>query len=149
MPNPPLPWPPLRRQTACLGLLLAIVSVSAASATTGASSAPPYRSLADPNRPLATAVLDPANLGGPEAETAYTNLRRTGARFVRMFVNWSQVAPATAKKPAGFEARDPADKAYQWAALDGQVIDRDIEADFAAEGRILMSCSWSQGPKKP
>ena len=36
-----------------------------------------------------------------------------------MFVNWSQVAPASAKTRG--LTRDPADKAYHWAALDGQV----------------------------
>ena len=95
------------------------MSVSAASATTGA--APRRVSVtADPDRPLATAVLDPANLGGPEAETAYTNLS-TGARFVRTFVNWELVAPGGASKPGGFDAKDPGDPAYDWTSLDGQI----------------------------
>lgn len=143
MPNPPLPRLRLRRHAAYLGLLVAIVSVSAASATTGASSAPAYRSLADPNRPLATAVLDPDNLGGPEADTAYTNLRRTGARFVRMFVNWAQVAPDSAKKPAGFDARDPGDTAYQWAALDKQVT-KAVAEGFAPIVYVQTAPRWAQ-----
>ncbi len=143
MPNPPLPRPRLRWHAACLGLLVAIVSVSAARATTGASSAPAYRSLADPNRPLATAVVDPENLGGPEAETAYTNLRRTGARFVRMFVNWAQVAPDSAKKPAGFDARDPGDRAYQWATLDGQVT-KAVAEGFAPIVYVQTAPRWAQ-----
>ena len=122
---------------------MAIVSVSAAQATTRASSAPAYRSLADPNRPLATAVVDPENLGGSEAEAAYTNLRRTGARFVRMFVNWSQVAPASAKKPVGFDARDPGDRAYQWAALDAQVT-KAVAEGFAPIVYVQTAPRWAQ-----
>jgi hypothetical protein len=133
----------LRRQAACLGLLLAVVSVSAVSATTGASSAPPYRSLADPNRPLATAVLDPANLGGPEAEKAYANLRRTGARFVRTFVNWELVAPHGASKPAGFDPKDPGDPAYDWTSIDGQVR-MAVARGFAPIVYVQTAPKWAQ-----
>ena len=141
MPNPPLPGLRLRRY-APVSALVAIVSLSAAAATTAASSPPAYRSLADPNRPLATAVVDPDNLGGPRPRR-HTTLRRTGARFVRMFVNWSQVAPASAKKPAGFEARDPADKAYQWAALDGQVT-KAVAKGFAPIVYVQTAPRWAQ-----
>ena len=46
-----------------------------------------------PDRPLETAVLDPDSLGGPESDIAYQHLRRTGARFVRIMMNWVSVAP--------------------------------------------------------
>jgi len=141
--NPRLPPPRLSRHAAYLGLLVAIVSLSAAAATTAASSPPAYQSLADPNRPLATAIVDPDNLGGPEAETAFTNLRRTGARFVRMYVNWAQVAPDSAKKPAGFEARNPGDTAYRWAALDKQVT-KAVAEGFAPIVYVQTAPRWAQ-----
>ena len=74
-----------------------------------------------PDRPLETAVLDPDSLGGSESDIAYQHLRRTGARFVRIMMNWVSVAPGGAKKPAAFRPRDPGDSMYNWAWTDAQV----------------------------
>ena len=49
-----------------------------------------------PDRPLETAGLDPDSLGGPESDVAYQHLRRTGAHFVRIMMNWVSVAPGGA-----------------------------------------------------
>jgi hypothetical protein len=74
-----------------------------------------------PNRPLETAVLDPDALGGAESAVAYQHLRRTGARFVRIMMNWESVAPSGQKQPAGFRPRDPGDASYSWDWTDSQI----------------------------
>jgi hypothetical protein len=52
-------------------------------------------------------------------ELELTRIRATGARFVRIPVNWREfVAEAP---PPGFQARDPADSAYRFARLDASV----------------------------
>jgi hypothetical protein len=144
----------VRWHAVSLGVLMALVVLTASSAATDARSAPPYQSFAEPNRPLVTAVLDPANLGGPEAELAYNNLRRTGARFVRTFVNWANVAPDVPKKPAGFDARDPGDAMYHWESLDEQlrkaVAERYVPIVYVQTApRWAQSCSANSTACRP
>ena len=131
----------LRRQAACLGLLLAIVSVSAASATARALRAC-VSVTADPDRPLRLRFSTRPTSEGP-AETAYANLRRTGARFVRTFVNWELVAPGGASKPGGFDAKDPGDPAYDWTSLDGQVR-MATQKGFAPIVYVQTAPQWAQ-----
>ena len=90
-----------------------------------------------------TAVLDPANLGGPEAELAYKNLRRTGARFVRMFVNWAHVRYRRPTKPAGFDAREPWRRVYRWESLDAQVR-KAVAEGFAPIVYVQTAPLWAQ-----
>jgi hypothetical protein len=62
--------------------------------------------------------------GGPftvEPELAFQRVREAGALSVRLYVSWSTVAPAGDTKPDGFDPRDPADPAYDWALLDRQM----------------------------
>ena len=56
-----------------------------------------------------------------KAGSPYDHLRRTGARSVRVMMNWWTVAPRGAKEPAGFRPRDPGDRWYDWATIDRQV----------------------------
>ncbi len=72
------------------------------------------------NRPLHTGIIDPESFGGPDSEIAYEHARRTGARFLRVPMNWANVAPH-GKKPTAFAPRNPGDPKYQWAATDAQV----------------------------
>jgi len=76
---------------------------------------------ATPPRPLDTAFLDPASLAGPDGDTGFRRVRQAGATFVRVMLNWNEVAPVGEVKPADFVARDPADPLYRWAELDRQV----------------------------
>jgi hypothetical protein len=133
----------VRRLAVSLSLLLTVVALTASSAATSAHSALPYRSFAEPNRPLVTAVLDPASLGGPEAGMAYRNLRRTGARFVRIVVIWAQVAPAGSRTPPGFNARDPRDHSYRWEVLDEQV-QRAVAEGFTPIVYVQSPPRWAQ-----
>jgi hypothetical protein len=52
-------------------------------------------------------------------ELALERIRATGARTVRIPVDWRAFVAAAA--PAGFDARDPASPAYRFAALDAAV----------------------------
>jgi hypothetical protein len=55
----------------------------------------------------------------PMRALALTRIRATGARVVRIPVNWREVVTATPS--AGFNARDPADRAYRFARIDAAV----------------------------
>jgi hypothetical protein len=100
--------------TACLGTL-------AAGAQPAIEDAFAKKEATGPGRPLATAVLDPDSFGDAESKTAYEHLRRAGARFVRVMMNWVDVAPDGSTKPASFQPRDPGDPLYDWASIDRQV----------------------------
>jgi hypothetical protein len=76
---------------------------------------------ASSQRPLATGFLDPASFGGPDQRTAYEHARRAGTKYVRIRLDWAQVAPGGAVKPSGFRARDHASSHYDWSALDREV----------------------------
>ena len=94
-------------------LIAAAFSVVAAvvvSGVTGGSSSP-----GAPNgRPLATAVFDPGNL----SPSASRDVRAAGATFARLVLWWSAVAPGGNTAPAGFDARNPADRHYNWKNFD-------------------------------
>ena len=70
-------------------------------------------------QPLETAFLDPSAFGGPEADTAFAHAQAAGTSAVRLQLIWATTAPA--KRPKGFDPTDPADPAYQFGYLDGQV----------------------------
>ena len=70
-------------------------------------------------RPLVTAIADPETFDGAQADLGFARTAATGAHSVRLFINWSLVAPAT--RPDGFQPDNPADPAYNWGAIDRQV----------------------------
>jgi hypothetical protein len=83
---------------------------------------------------------DQALLGASQTQVDATlaQMKALGADRVRVSAFWSDIAPAphATVKPAGFDASNPADPAYRWAALDRVV------ASAAAHGlRVLISLS--------
>jgi hypothetical protein len=90
-------------------IVVLALTVAAAAATAPAGALPP----------LLTGVVDPYAVTGDSSEAAFAAISGAGARFVRLFVDWSHIAPVT--PPAGFDASDPNDPAYQWHDLDSQV----------------------------
>ncbi len=68
---------------------------------------------------LDTGVIDPSALTGQSASLAFNRIRGAGATTVRIVLYWNWVAPREA--PVGFDSSNPADPAYRWALIDGQV----------------------------
>jgi hypothetical protein len=95
-----------RRTLACA--VLAVALAVAVAAPAGA-------------QPLRTAVADAVAFYGPadQVREAFAHVRAAGSSFVRIYVNWASIAPAT--KPAGFDPRNPADPNYRFATTDLQV----------------------------
>jgi hypothetical protein len=104
---------------------LRIFSLTAVLACTGAAvlvvSGMTATEQAQPGRPLLTGFLDPPSFGGADRERALARAARAGATFVRVLVTWPAVAPDGATKPKGFNARDPGNRLYRWAALDAEI----------------------------
>jgi Cellulase (glycosyl hydrolase family 5) len=69
--------------------------------------------------PLATAVVDPSLFNSSQREKAFSLSRSAGAKYVRINVAWSAIAPAT--RPSGFVASDPTSAGYSWAGIDSVV----------------------------
>jgi hypothetical protein len=57
--------------------------------------------------------------GGPVADRAVAEWSANGVDTVRIFAQWSRIAPA--RKPRGFDPDDPADPHYQWFYLDNAI----------------------------
>jgi hypothetical protein len=57
--------------------------------------------------------------GGPEADRAVAEWSANGVDTVRIFAQWSRIAPA--RKPRGFDADNPADSRYQWFYVDNAI----------------------------
>ena len=73
--------------------------------------------------PLRTGIVDPGFFASPNASTqalAFQRARQTGASIVRVSLFWNSIAPGS---PApGFEATNPADPGYDWAAFDREIV---------------------------
>jgi hypothetical protein len=108
--------------------------------------------LVAPDAALATRGLDLGFLDGVySADSAQRGpwLQRTaetGADIVRIDIGWD--APNTPQRPAPFDARNPADPAYDFSRADAAI------KDATAHGlRVLASFSgaprWAEGPGRP
>jgi hypothetical protein len=68
------------------------------------------------------------------------------ADIVLLGVNWSSIAPA--RRPAGFDAVNPADSAYDWETLD-----RTVRSVVAQGMQPLLAIdfapAWAEGPNRP
>ena len=65
--------------------------------------------------PLKTGI-DASPSGGRYGEMTLAHVRDTGAQFVRVTVDWREVAPAS--PPPGFNPANPEDPAYNWSEVD-------------------------------
>jgi hypothetical protein len=80
----------------------------------------------------------------PERDVKLAHVRATGARFLRLELDWKEVAPAT--PPPGFDAANPDDPSYNWGPLDRVI------ADVVAHGLtpfvdIEGPPTWAQSPQ--
>jgi hypothetical protein len=57
--------------------------------------------------------------GGPVADRAVAEWAANGVDTVRIFAQWSRIAPA--RKPRGFDPDDPSDPHYQWFYVDNAI----------------------------
>jgi hypothetical protein len=138
----------------CVAIALAVL-VSAAGADStmvGAQDASRVSAPGAASRPLSTAIVDPASFGGDDSAVAYEHARRAGARFVRVLVNWVDVAPEA--KPNAFRPRDPGDPSYDWVAVDS-VLRMTVASGFVPIVYVQTAPSWAQrcsqgpGPCRP
>jgi hypothetical protein len=66
-------------------------------------------------------LQDPAfelPVNNPSARRADAAMRAINGSTIRLFAFWSAVAPGGAKMPSGFHPTDPADRKYNWSAVD-------------------------------
>jgi hypothetical protein len=96
-------------------------------------------------RPLALGFSDSA-FTGPEGAFWLQRSASAGAGYVRINIGWP--APNTPAKPAGFDARNPADPHYNFTAADAA-----IRRASALGLRILANFTgapeWAEGPGIP
>jgi hypothetical protein len=81
---------------------------------------------------------------GTDAPLAFKRTKAAGASVVRIYVGWRSIAPGGDAKPAGFDARNPADPNYNWSSADAEV-----RGAVAAGLRPLISVDaapdWASG----
>lgn len=125
--------------------LCAIAATTAAIGLALLALASPAPAVAAP--PLDVGFLDGNYTGaGPERETAFDRTVRAGAGIVRIQIGW--VAPNDPERPAGFDARNPGDEAYDFRTADGAV-----RAAARRGLRVMASFTgaprWAEGARRP
>jgi hypothetical protein len=104
----------------------------------GAASAPAARA-------LELGFSDGAYVG-PNAQTWLQRSAAAGADFVRIDIGWPVTATAT--RPAGFDARNPADPHYNFASADAA-----MRLATSLGLRVLITFTgaprWAEGPGRP
>lgn len=88
-------------------------------------------------RPLITGVTDL----GSSAPLAYTRTRETGARLVRIPLNWQSAVPGT--EPANWDPEDPLDPNYNWETSDAEV-SRAVQAGLTPVLQVGGVPKWAQ-----
>jgi hypothetical protein len=91
---------------------------------------------------LQTAV-DTSPSSGSYERLTLTHIRATGATFMRLGINWSDVAPV--EPPPGFDAANPNEPAYNWAPVDRMVIDA-VAYGLTPFLTIVSAPTWGQAP---
>jgi hypothetical protein len=99
-------------------------------------------------RGIELGVTDPALASSDPVLRDEWMARAASARagLVLLGVDWSRIAPS--RRPAGFDAADPADPAYDWEALDGAVraaVARGMQPLL----EIDVAPKWAEGPNRP
>ncbi len=84
----------------------------------------------------------------PHAEadgaTQFQRMKAAGAKYVRITVDWSAIAPAGEAKPAGFDASNPNDPLYNWAGLDALMLEI-VNAGLQPILEMQRAPIWAQG----
>jgi hypothetical protein len=125
-------WGPFASAVAIL--LVSTHGFAAASSDTRRS----VQSVQAGGKPLVTGVVALPPSDPSETSAFVRNLRQTGGRVLRIFVYWDRIAPLGKVRPAGFDALDPGDPAYQWAELD-----RSVRAAIAGGASPFLSVFWA------
>ena len=80
--------------------------------------------------------------------TAFVRARAAGARVARITLDWSAVVPKGSTRPSGFDATDPASKAYNWSYVDDAV-----RAAARRRLRVMLTVvrapDWAGGARRP
>jgi hypothetical protein len=92
---------------------------------------------------LQTAVDTALSSGAYEQQTL-AHIRSTGAQFVRIGLDWNEVAPST--PPAGFDPRNPEDPSYRWERLDRMVSDA-VARGLTPYITIVTAPPWGELPR--
>jgi hypothetical protein len=67
---------------------------------------------------LVTGIVAGTPYYGADSGVALDRTSAAGATTIRVDVSWRQIAPTGATRPAGFDATNPADPAYDWLSVD-------------------------------
>jgi hypothetical protein len=93
--------------------------------------------------------VDDSGFGSEQlAPTAIARSREIGAAYARAVIVWGSVAPVGAVRPAGFDARDPADPQYRWSAADA-LVKRLSASGMTPYVMILGAPRWAQQGTAP
>jgi hypothetical protein len=95
------------------------------------------------HRQMRLGLVDPTVQQSPTAPVL-DRMRDTNTAMFRVNVFWSRTAPGGNDKPAGFDARNPADPAYNFSATDQLVRElaaRGVEPIFT----VLEAPNWAEG----
>jgi hypothetical protein len=83
--------------------------------------------------------------GSPELDAIqFKRMRAAGARFVRINLTWSTVAPPGGIIPAGFHPTDPEDPLYHWSGTDA-VVQAAASAGLQPILTAISAPIWAQG----
>ena len=127
--------------TRYLAAAAAIVCLAAATASAGEASAQRARTYTTSGtRPLVTAVVDPGLFAGGQSDQALAMAHSSGAKYVRVMVHWSAIAPDT--RPTGFVADDPTSPGYSWGGLD-VVVDAAVAAGLTPILDVTSTPRWA------
>jgi hypothetical protein len=125
---------------ACISALILAGAVVAGSAAAARPSAATVSTAS-----LRTGFFDQVAFGPPPSSERVwlARARATGASVIRVPISWAGVAPSRPNDPT-----NPADPAYSWSALDGEV-----ELETAAGLRPILSVNaaptWAEGSGMP
>jgi len=79
---------------------------------------------------------------------AFNTFNAVRGRWIRILLRWSLVAPAGNRKPTGFDARNPSDPHYSWAAYDAAVrLAAQRHANLILD--VTNAPAWAEGPDHP
>jgi hypothetical protein len=129
-----------------VALMVCALAGFASVSTAGKSKKPKKSAAALPG--LTIGVDDTDFHHADTAALALTRSHEIGATHIRVVVDWNEIAPDSAIKPAGFDARSPGDPRYRWIDIDGQ-IRRAVSSGFTPYLTLLNAPRWAQNGKPP